>query len=350
MLKAIILSTQILLLCGCSASSPAVRQEITGRWEGVAEIQDKKTKAVVDFLGGTGNLRAVISVPDERLLSKPLINVRYEPPKVHFELHTSERTIIFDGSRNGEVISGTIRSGEISAPLSLRHVGTVPPTPYKQEEVRFRNGDVTLAGTLLLPPTKGRHPAVILIHGSSTPSRNDFRFYGDLFARKGIAALIYDKRAGADLSGASRVDLRDLAADALAAVALLKNRDDIDPIQSGCGDTARVDGLRRLLLHNQRMSRSLSAFPDLVLPMPKSTNSPMQIGSAPTAFLTQIYEKRRKRSHEWMNTPGEAGMNTRSKCFLIMPRVNPGRLSQRCPGECRVLTRFTPGYDGAILI
>ena len=206
---------------------------MTGRWEGVAEIPGSKTKAIVDFIGGIGKLNAVISVPDERLLSKPLTNVRYEAPRIHFELQTSERKIVFDGSRNGEIISGTVVGGQTSGPLSLRHTGTTPPTPYTQEEVRFRNGDVALAGTLLLPATKGRHPAVILIHGSSTPSRNDFRFYGDLFARKGIAALIYDKRAGADLSGASRVDLRDLAKDALAAVELLKTRDDINPTQIG---------------------------------------------------------------------------------------------------------------------
>ena len=91
MVRAIILSTQVLMLCGCSASSPPTHEEITGRWEGVAEIQGKETKAVVDFSGETANLLAVISVPDERLLSKPVINVRYDSPKVHFELLTCER-------------------------------------------------------------------------------------------------------------------------------------------------------------------------------------------------------------------------------------------------------------------
>ncbi|HEU0047931.1 MAG TPA: hypothetical protein VFQ43_10055, partial [Nitrososphaera sp.] len=174
MLKAIILSAQILLLCGCSASSRAVQEEITGRWEGIAEVLGKKTKAIVDFnQNANGSLSATISVPDERLLGKPLNNVRYEPPKFHFELQATERRIIFDGSRNGDVISGTVVGGEISGPLSLRHTGITPPAPYAQEEVNFRDGDVTLSGTLLVPPTKGRHPAVILIHGSSTPSRND---------------------------------------------------------------------------------------------------------------------------------------------------------------------------------
>src|SRR6266404_6087270 len=141
MLKAIILSAQIFLLCGCSASSRAVQEEITGRWEGIAEIPGKKTKAIVDFnQNANGSLSATISVPDERLLGKPLINIRYEPTTVHFELQTSERKIIFDGSRNGEVISGTIGGGEFSGPLSLRHTGVTPPTPYAQEEVQFHNG------------------------------------------------------------------------------------------------------------------------------------------------------------------------------------------------------------------
>jgi dienelactone hydrolase len=233
MFKPIILLALISLLHGCSASY-RTPEALTGRWEGIAETPSATTKAIVEFTqNADGSLSATISVPDERLLGKPLINLRYEPPHVHFELQASERKIIFDGSRNGEVISGTVNGGETSGPISLRHVGIVPPTPYAQQEVSFRNGQVTLAGTLLIPPTKGPHPAVILIHGSSTPSRNDFRFYADLFARRGIAALIYDKRAGADLGGASRVDMRDLAGDALAAVELLKKRDDVDAQQIG---------------------------------------------------------------------------------------------------------------------
>src|SRR3989440_6275664 len=142
----IIVITLVLLLQGCSASSRKTPDAVTGRWEGVAEIPDKKTKAIVDFnQNANGSLSATISVPEERLLSKPLINVRYEPPKVHFELQTSERKIIFDGSRNDDVISGTVSGGEFSVPLSLRRTGNTPPTPYAQEEVQFRNRDVTLS-------------------------------------------------------------------------------------------------------------------------------------------------------------------------------------------------------------
>ena len=223
----------VLTLIGCSGS-PARLDSLEGRWGGVANAGPTPTKATVDFAQDSeGRLGARLSVPDERLLSKPLINVRYHSPDVHFDLKTSERVISFDGVRQGRVISGFM-TGEARTPLRLEYAGSAPLTPYAQEEVRFSSGDVLLAGTLLLPNTQGRHPAVILIHGSSTPNRDDFRFYGDLFARHGIAALIYDKRdEGSGRDGVSRVDLRELASDALAAVAMLRTRGDINPQQIG---------------------------------------------------------------------------------------------------------------------
>jgi tetratricopeptide (TPR) repeat protein len=159
--KAIFLLAAISLLHACS-SLPHSAETLGGRWEGVVDISGTKS-AIVDFTEDpNGSLSATLDVPDERLLGKPLTNVRYDPPKVHFELQATERKITFEGTRKGEVISGIISGGEISGPLSLRHTGSVPATPYAQEEVRFRNGDVTLSGTLLIPPTKRRHPDTAL--------------------------------------------------------------------------------------------------------------------------------------------------------------------------------------------
>ena len=41
----------------------------------------------------------------------------------------------------------------------------------KREDVRFSNGDVQLAGTLISPNTRRRHPAIILVHGSGAEDR-----------------------------------------------------------------------------------------------------------------------------------------------------------------------------------
>lgn len=101
---------------------------------------------------------------------------------------------------------------------------------YDEEAVRFRNGDVELAGTLVLPRWRsGPHPAVVFIHGSGREVRNGFGWHAKLFARHGIAALIYDKRGAGESSGETwEGTYEDYAADAAAAIEYLRSRDDID--------------------------------------------------------------------------------------------------------------------------
>ncbi len=102
----------------------------------------------------------------------------------------------------------------------------------RHEEVRFQSGDASLAGTLFLPDTRGRHPAVVLFHGSGPAARN--AAVADWFAGWGIAALAYDKRGVGESTGDFRtVAFPALVEDGLAAIALLKTRRDIDAHQIG---------------------------------------------------------------------------------------------------------------------
>ena len=104
---------------------------------------------------------------------------------------------------------------------------------YTQEEVTFQNGNVTLRGTLTIPATKGSHPAIVLIPGSG-PARRPGGFWIPFFARHGIAMLVFDKRGAGESTGDwMKSTYDDLAADALAAVQLLKHNKSIDPKQIG---------------------------------------------------------------------------------------------------------------------
>jgi pimeloyl-ACP methyl ester carboxylesterase len=104
----------------------------------------------------------------------------------------------------------------------------------QEDEVSFTNGNVTLSGTLVLPPTKGPHPAVVIGGGSGSWVRSDLRFEADFFALNGVAALIYDKRGcGRSTGGWNEAGFDDLAGDALAGLQLLKHRPDINPHQIG---------------------------------------------------------------------------------------------------------------------
>lgn len=112
-----------------------------------------------------------------------------------------------------------------------------PAELYKQEQVTLRNGTVQLAATLMTPPGKGPHPAVVYIPGSGGDytSRDSalYREY-DLLLRGGVAVLIYDKRGtGASTGDWKLSSFEDLGRDALAGVRYLKSRADINAKKIG---------------------------------------------------------------------------------------------------------------------
>jgi uncharacterized protein len=108
--------------------------------------------------------------------------------------------------------------------------GTVNPAPGI-EDVEFRSGDITLSGTLVLPPNIVA--AVVVVHGSGQQKR--MTPFAQALASQGIASLTYDKRgvgksggvyAGPEV-GTNNVDpanLNLLADDAAAAVRDLVRR------------------------------------------------------------------------------------------------------------------------------
>lgn len=109
--------------------------------------------------------------------------------------------------------------------------------PYRTEEVRYANGDVPLAGLLMLPrDARGRVPGAVIIQGSGRSDRTNqwARGIAEELVRGGVAVLLTDKRG----SGASGGDWRtagfdDLAGDALAGVAVLRARADVDSTRVG---------------------------------------------------------------------------------------------------------------------
>jgi pimeloyl-ACP methyl ester carboxylesterase len=118
--------------------------------------------------------------------------------------------------------------------------------PLKEEDVVFNDGPVKLAGKLIMPATRGPHPAIILLHGSGPLTRYSFGPYPYFFTSLGMAVLIYDKR-GTGASTGTRLDSSsgapmqlpasyypvDLTNDALAAFRFLQRRKDINHSEIG---------------------------------------------------------------------------------------------------------------------
>jgi pimeloyl-ACP methyl ester carboxylesterase len=141
---------------------------------------------------------------------------------------------VFDGRVVGDSITGDLRDEGANGTFALQRTQPVP-LPYDQRDVTFRNGDVSLSGSLFTPRTRGRHAAVIFLHGSGPETRwGTARYYADHLARSGVAALIYDKRgAGASTGDWRSATFENLADDAIAAVRLLERRTDIAPKRVG---------------------------------------------------------------------------------------------------------------------
>jgi len=107
---------------------------------------------------------------------------------------------------------------------------------FASEEVTFGTRGFELPGTLLVPVGKGPFPAVVLVHGSGPNDRDEtqgankpFRDLAEGLASKGVLVFRYDKRTlvhGAKMT-APTIEA-EVVDDAVAAVALLRARKDVD--------------------------------------------------------------------------------------------------------------------------
>lgn len=139
-----------------------------------------------------------------------------------------EARVEFQRDEAGQVVSLTwTREGGVPRTARRVHI-------EKQEDVRFSNGTIQLAGTLISPNTGGKHPAVILVHGSGAENREFILPFARFLVRHGMAILGYDKRGvGGSTGDWNTASFDELAGDVLAAFEYLKMRPDIDSGQIG---------------------------------------------------------------------------------------------------------------------
>jgi pimeloyl-ACP methyl ester carboxylesterase len=113
--------------------------------------------------------------------------------------------------------------------------------PYREEEVRFSNDKITLAGTLTLPKGRGPFGAVVLLTGSGPENRDEeifgfkiFQLLADTLTRAGVAVLRFDDRGVGGSSGVyAETTTDDYAGDAVAAIDFLRTRPEINQQRIG---------------------------------------------------------------------------------------------------------------------
>ena len=141
---------------------------------------------------------------------------------------TVESKVVFQRGNGGDVTSVAWKRGDNAARIARR------ARIERREEARFASGGGHLTGTLISPVTSGRHPAIILVHGSGAEDREYVAPLAHFLVERGIALFGYDKRGVGGSSGDWRTArYEDLADDVVAAFTYLKSRDDVDTTQIG---------------------------------------------------------------------------------------------------------------------
>ncbi|GAB2655711.1 alpha/beta hydrolase [Nocardia goodfellowii] len=110
------------------------------------------------------------------------------------------------------------------------------PSAYAQDhttvEITFARGDgSTTTGTVHAPAGSTGRPGVVLVHGSGDGRSAHYVQTAEAFARAGVVALRYEKRTEG-YTPAHR-DYSLLADDALAGLAALRSRPEVDPARVG---------------------------------------------------------------------------------------------------------------------
>jgi hypothetical protein len=200
-----------------------------------------------------GSLQATFDSPDQRAYGLPVDSFTVADGVLRIEIRIAGG--VFEGklSPDGRKAEGQWSQSGNSLPLALERVDEAPeakrpqvpakPYPYHEEQVTYDNigAGVRLAATLTLPKSGGPFPAVVLIAGSGRLDRDEslrghkpFLVLADYLTRRGIAVLRADKRGvGGSTGDHGEATTEDYAGDALAGLAYLKTRDEIDAKRIG---------------------------------------------------------------------------------------------------------------------
>lgn len=226
-----------LLIFLLTFSTRGAQDSIEGHWQG-ALVRDGAVQVImVDFFKDAEALKARIETPDIATSEPSIVPVNFENGKVRFDTAAGKATVTVDTAM-GEMM-GTV--GETMPQIRIHLKRALKPVeiPIRTEDVQFRNGEVTLSGTLVTPAMPGSYPAVVWIHGRGKAARGGFRGFARILAQRGIASLIYDKRGvGLSTGDHDKAGVYDFAADALAALEFVATRGEIDRRKIGIHATS----------------------------------------------------------------------------------------------------------------
>lgn len=197
-----------------------------------AEVSKEKLRAV--WSAQVGALGALVSWTFTRRSQSQGLDLRLALLK--FEKGELQASIAVH--QDTQEIAGFLLKPAPAAAKPAPPAPYVRPSEFRPVDVSFGTAPMILGGTLTVPAGLGPFPGVVLVHGSGPHDRDEtvgankvFKDLAEGLASRGIEVLRYDKRTfvyGSKLGDSISVD-DEVIADAVAAVAALRERPEIDP-------------------------------------------------------------------------------------------------------------------------
>ena len=212
--------------------------KLPGRWEGTLELPNAKLR-----------LALVVNEKDAVMYSIDQGNAPIKVSETKFDGKSFEFSMpsvmaSYKGElKDEETMSGEFTQGGVPFNLTLKRTADKKDEEQKEYEtdlfkstnVTFKNGDITLAGTLTIPKKGKNHPAAILVTGSGLQNRDEELFghkpflrIAEFLSNNGIAVLRYDDRGFAKSTGDTNGTTSDFLTDALKAVEYMRSLPNID--------------------------------------------------------------------------------------------------------------------------
>jgi len=248
-------------LASSAASSGALPKSTQERWGGRIEIPGNAPLMFELHFANDQPFAATIEIPAQKLLRTDLKDVSLGGENMSFTLalpngadSTHARFSLQRVAGAGNA-SGTLKQHGGTMQVSMKrlegnealrddsHPQTpLPPFPYLEREASYTSKDGTkLSGTLTLPKSAGKHPAVLLITGTGEQDRDEtlsghklFLVIADHLTRAGIAVLRVDDRGvGGSGGSTSNTGFDGKVEDILAGMSWLASQSDIDADRIG---------------------------------------------------------------------------------------------------------------------
>lgn len=224
--------------------------QIEGNWYAILDAMGTKLPLSLNVTDGgkAGSLKS----PTQSKAAFPFTTASFDGTRFEFTLN--DLGVTYNGVLDGKELRGVFNQAQVDFKLTFTRyrpegfpIGEGPITiikrpqeptdfPYRRRAVTFPGGaeGVTIAGELTLPAEKKPKAAVVLVAGSGPQDRNaylgsqinhsPFLVLSDYLTRRGYAVLRYDERGIGESTGDhSQATTADLAADATAAVAFLRD-------------------------------------------------------------------------------------------------------------------------------